>query len=281
VNQNIEIGKINQLKVNRESEHGLYLIAQSEEKEVLLPNRYVKSDISIDDIIDVFIYTDSEDRLVASTTYPHTLVDEFGYFEVVENKHYGAFVKWGLPKDLFVPLSQQKAYFDIGDKYILRVCLDEKTNRLYGSQRLGKFLSYKPKNLKRNQKVKGLIISKTPMGYKVIVENLYEGMLFNNEIFENLSIGEKRDIYIKNIRSDGKLDLLLQPIGQKSTQSLFEKKILDILKKQKGFIEVNSKSDADKIKNLFGISKKRFKTALNSLIEQNKIKLYNNGIKII
>jgi predicted RNA-binding protein (virulence factor B family) len=280
VNEDIEVGKINQLKVKRKSENGLYLIAENEQ-EVLLPNRYVKDNISIEDIINVFIYTDSEDRLVASTIYPDAMVDEFGYFEVVGNKHYGSFVKWGLPKDLFVPLSQQKSHFEIGKKYILRVCLDTKTNRLYGSQRIGKYLSYKPQKLPKNQKLKGLIISKTPMGYKVIVENKYEGMIFNNEIFQNISIGETINLYLKNIRSDGKLDLLLQPMGQKATITLFEKKLLEILKKQNGFIPLNSKSDADKIQNTFGMSKKRFKSALNSLLEQNKIKFYENGIKII
>ena len=280
MNEHIEVGKINQLEVNRESEYGLYLIAK-DQKEVLLPNRYVKKSISIGDIIDVFIYTDSEDRLVASTIYPEAMVDEFGYFEVVENKHYGSFVKWGLPKDLFVPLSQQKTHFEIGKKYILRVCLDSKTNRLYGSQRVGKWLSYKPQKMTKNQKLKGLIISKTPMGYKVIVENRYEGMLFDNEIFEKISIGEKRTLYLKKVRTDGKLDLLLQPIGQKSTSTLFEKKVIEKLKEKNGFIPLNSKSDSDKIQDTFGMSKKRFKGAINSLLEQNKIIFYENGIKLI
>jgi len=280
VNSRIEIGKINKLKVERDTEYGLYLVAENFD-EVLLPNAYVIDDeMPIGSILEVFVYTDSEDRPVATTKYPYAMLGEFGYFTVVDYKQYGAFVNWGLPKDLFVPLSQQKVYFHIGEKYILRVCLDKETGRLYGTQKIGKWLSYEPKDLVKNQKVNVLVISKTPLGYKVIVENLYEGMLFDNEIFEKLSIGDKKEAYIKNIRRDGKLDLILQPIGKKLTTDIFKSKILDKLKEHNGFIEVNSKSDADKIKNIFGLSKKSFKRSLTSLIDNNKIKLHKNGIKI-
>jgi len=281
VNSTIEIGKINQLRVHRDSEYGLYLIAENFE-EVLLPNAYVIEDeMPIDSIIEVFVYTDSEDRLVASTRYPYAMLGEFGYFTVVDYKPYGAFVNWGLPKDLFVPLSQQKTYFEIGKKYILRVSQDKETGRLYGTQKIGKWLSYQPKNLNKYQKVDGLVISKTPMGYKIIVNNLYEGMIFDSEIFESISIGDKKTLYIKNIRQDGKLDLSLNPIGKDLTAKKFETKILDILKNHNGFLDINSKSDADKIQDIFGLSKKSFKRSITSLLKQNKIELHNNGIKII
>jgi len=281
VNSTIEIGKINRLKVQRDTEYGLYLVAENFD-EVLLPNAYVIDDeMPIGSILEVFVYTDSEDRPVATTKYPYAMLGEFGYFTVVDYKQYGAFVNWGLPKDLFVPLSQQKVYFHIGEKYILRVCLDKQTGRLYGTQKIGKWLSYNPKDLVKNQKVNILVLSKTPLGYKVIVESLYEGMLFDNEIFERLSIGDKKEAYIKNIRHDGKLDLILQPIGKKSTANIFQSKILDKLKEHNGFIEVNSKSDAEEIKKIFGLSKKSFKRSITSLIENNKIKLYKKGIKII
>ena len=281
MNSTIEIGKINRLKVQRDTEYGLYLVAENFD-EVLLPNAYVIDDeMPIGSILEVFVYTDSEDRPVATTKYPYAMLGEFGYFTVVDYKQYGAFVNWGLPKDLFVPLSQQKVYFHIGEKYILRVCLDKQTGRLYGTQKIGKWLSYNPKDLVKNQKVNILVLSKTPLGYKVIVESLYEGMLFDNEIFERLSIGDKKEAYIKNIRHDGKLDLILQPIGKKSTANIFQSKILDKLKEHNGFIEVNSKSDAEEIKKIFGLSKKSFKRSITSLIENNKIKLYKKGIKII
>ncbi len=280
MNRTLEIGKVNRLKVERDTDYGLFLIAQNFE-EVLLPNAYViESEMPIGSEIEVFLYTDSEDRPVATTKYPYAMLDEFAYFTVVDYQQYGAFVNWGLPKDLFVPLSQQKEYFNIGKKYILRVCLDQETGRLYGTQKIGKWLSYEPKELTKNQKVNVLVISKTPMGYKVVVENLYEGLLFDNEIFESLTVGDKKEAYIKNIRSDGKLDLTLQPIGKKATGDVFETKVIEILNTKDGFVALNSKSDAEAIMDLFGLSKKSFKRTLTSLIEQKKIELYNEGIRL-
>ncbi len=281
MNKTIEIGRINSLQVERDSDYGLYLRAGNFE-EVLLPNAYViEEEMPIGSLVDVFIYTDSEDRLVASTKYPYALLDEFGYFTVVDYKQYGAFVNWGLLKDLFVPLSQQKAYFNIGKKYILRVCLDKETGRLYGTQKIGKWLSYEPKNLDKNHKVSILVLSKTPLGYKVIVENLYEGMLFDNEIFQKLSIGDRKDAYIKNIRADGKLDLSLQPIGRNAKGDIFELKVLEILADRGCFIEITSKSDASEIMELFSMSKKNFKRAINSLIKDKKIILDGLGIRLL
>ncbi|MCK4440692.1 MAG: DNA-binding protein [Sulfurovaceae bacterium] len=281
MNNTIEIGKVNRLRVARDTDYGLYLVSGNFD-EILLPNTYVvDKEMPIGSIIEVFVYTDSEDRLVASTKYPYAMLGEFGYFTVVDYKQYGAFVNWGLPKDLFVPLSQQKVYFHIGEKYILRVCLDKETGRLYGTQKIGKWLSYKPKDLVKNQKVNILVFSKTPLGYKVIVENLYEGMLFDNEIFESLSIGDKKEAYIKNIRKDGKLDLILHPIGKKSTADVFESKVLNTLQVHNGFVNINSKSTAEEIKKIFGLSKKSFKRSVTSLIEKSRIKLQENGIKIV
>ena len=280
MNKTIEIGKINYLKVERDTEYGLFLIAQNFE-EVLLPNAYViDAEMPIGSIVEVFIYTDSEDRPVASTKYPYAMLGEFGYFTVVDYQRYGAFVNWGLPKDLFVPLSQQKCHFNIGTKFILRVCLDKETGRLYGTHKIGKWLSHEIKDLKESQKVNVLVLSKTPLGYKVIVENLYEGMLFDNEIFEQLSVGDRKEVYIKKIRLDGKLDLTLQPIGKKATSDIFETKVLDILKNKGGVVAINSKSDAGEIQKLFGLSKKSFKRSLTSLLEKDKIQLENSGIKL-
>ena len=233
----------------------------------------------IGSIVEVFIYTDSEDRIVATTKYPYAMLGEFGYFTVVDYQRYGAFVNWGLPKDLFVPLSQQKCHFNIGKKFILRVCLDRETGRLYGTHKIGKWLSYKTDSLNKNQKVSILILSKTPLGYKAIVENLYEGMLFDNEIFENLSVGDKKEAYIKNIRKDGKLDLTLQPIGKKISSNIYETKILEILKKRSGFVALNSKSSADDIMEVFSMSKKSFKRTIVSLIADNRVVLEGSGIK--
>jgi len=281
VNRTIDIGEVNSLRVERDSDYGLYLRAENFE-EVLLPNAYVIEDeMPLGSIVDAFIYTDSEDRLVATTKYPYAMLGEFGYFTVVDYKQYGAFVNWGLLKDLFVPLSQQKVYFNIGKKYILRVCLDKETGRLYGTQKIGKWLSYEPKDLEKNQKVSIFVISKTPLGYKVVVENLYEGMLFDNEIFQKLLVGDRKEAYIKNIRADGKLDLTLQPIGKRVTDDIFEEKVLEVIKSSGGFIKINSKSDASKIMELFSMSKKSFKRALNSLLKDKKIILEDLGVRVL
>ncbi len=281
MNLTIAIGEVNTLRVERDTDYGLYLRAENFE-EVLLPNIYVmEADMPIGAEIDVFVYTDSEDRPVATTKYPYAKLGEFGYFTVVDYQRFGAFVNWGLPKDLFVPLSQQKCHFHIGSKYILRVCLDAETGRLYGTHKIGKWLSKDTKELEENQKVDVLVLSQTPLGYKVIIENLYEGMLFENEIFEELKVGMRKVAYIKKIRKDGKLDLSLQPIGKKATGDVFETKVLELLKEKEGFIALNSKSDADEISKVFAMSKKSFKRTLTSLIEQKKVLLEDEGMKLV
>lgn len=275
----IEVGKINSLEVIRDSDHGLFLEAR-DDSVVLLPNAYVDEEsMEIGSLVDVFVYTDSEDRPVATTRMPYAKLGEFGYFTVVDYKSYGAFVNWGLPKDLFVPLSQQKEYFSIGSKYILRVCLDEQTGRLYGTQKIGKWISRDMKGLHPNKEVDLLVIAKTPMGYKVIADNLYEGMLFDNEIFESIEVGDRKKGYIKQIRKDFKLDISLQKLGGGKEEG-FEKKILDVLEKNGGSLEMSSKSDPDKISELFGMSKKNFKRALNSLKEKGIIDLGSGSFSL-
>jgi len=281
LNLTIAIGELNTLRVERDTDYGLYLRAENFE-EVLLPNVYVMEDeMPIGAEIEVFVYTDSEDRPVATTKMPYAKLGEFGYFTVVDYKPYGAFVNWGLPKDLFVPLSEQKCHFHIGSKYILRVCLDKQTGRLYGTHKIGKWLSYEPKDLKKNQKVNLLVLSQTPLGFKVIVENRYEGMLFENEIFEPIKVGDRKVAYVKKIRNDGKLDLSLQPIGKKASANVFEEKILTLLKERGGALPFNSKSDAQEIMKNFSMSKKSFKRSLTSLISSKKIASDEQGIKLL
>ena len=281
MNLTIAIGELNTLRVERDTDYGLYLRAENFE-EVLLPNIYVmEADMPIGAEIEVFVYTDSEDRPVATTKYPYAKLGEFGYFTVVDYQRFGAFVNWGLPKDLFVPLSQQKCHFHIGSKYILRVSLDAETGRLYGTHKIGKWLSKDTEYLEVNEKVNILVLSETPLGHKVIVENKHEGMLFENEIFEKLKVGDRKIAYVKKIRKDGKLDLSLQPIGKKQNADTFEEKIVKLLKEKEGYIKVNSKSEAEEIMKIFGLSKKSFKRTLTSLISKKKVELFNEGIKLI
>lgn len=276
----IEIGKINTLEVMRDTEPGLYLQAK-DDSEVLLPNAYVEeSEMPIGALIDVFVYTDSEDRPIATTKMPYAKLGEFGYFTVVDYKSYGAFVNWGLLKDLFVPLSQQKEYFTIGKKYILRVCLDEQTDRLYGTQKIGKWLERDMAGLHPNKEMDLLVIAKTPLGYKVVADNLYEGMLFDNEIFEPIQVGDRKKGFIKQVRKDFKLDISLQKLGSKNNQDQFEQKILALLQERGGRITMTSKSDAEAITETFAMSKKSFKRALNSLKEKKVIELDENAMSL-
>jgi predicted RNA-binding protein (virulence factor B family) len=280
LNQTLQIGHVNTLRVERDTEYGLYLRAENFE-EVLLPNAYViEEEMPLGSEIEVFLYTDSEDRPVATTKYPYAKLGEFAYLTVVDYKQYGAFVNWGLPKDLFVPLSQQKCHFHIGSKYLLRVCIDKETGRLYGTHKIGKWLSYEP-DLDPKEKVNVIVLSKTPMGYKVIVENLYEGMLFENEVFEKLKVGDRRVAYVKKVRHDGKLDLSLQPIGKKDSLQTFEDKVVNVLEVRGGFVALNSKSDAEAIMEVFAMSKKNFKRSVTALLATEKICQYENGIKLV
>jgi len=277
-NQHIKIGELNRLKVVRDTDFGLYLQAQ-DSQEVLLPNSYVMEDeMPMEALIDVFVYTDSEDRPVATTKMPYAKLGEYGYFTVVGYKSYGAFVNWGLPKDLFVPLSQQKEYFTIGKKYILRICQDRQTGRLYGTQKIGQYFNRSMKGMHQNKALEVLVIAKTPLGYKVVADNQYEGMLFENEIFEKIGIGERKKAYIKTVRKDGKLDLSLQPIGKKAKVDEGEQKVLKLLAAHSGELPFTYKSDAEEIWKLFGMSKKNFKRTLTSLLEQNKIMLTKESI---
>ena len=274
IDDKIKQGVVNTLKVNRVSEPGIYLIS-GDETEVLLPNAYVKKDMAIDSLLDVFIYTDSEDRLVATTLKPYLYLNEFANLKIVDSAKFGYFVDIGLPKDLLVPKNRQKGTYNIGSYKVLQMQFDERTSRLIASEKY--ILEEEPKNLKQGAEVEIILYSKTPLGFKVIVNNSYEGMIFHSEIFENLKIGDKKRAYIKNLREDKKLDISLQKIGEKVDSN----KVLEILKANGGVLNFTYKSDAEDIKNMFAMSKKAFKATLTKLIDEKKINLENDRICLI
>lgn len=274
IDEKIKQGVVNTLRVNRISEPGIYLIS-GDETEVLLPNAYVKKDMAIDSLLDVFIYTDSEDRLVATTLKPYLYLNEFAYLKIVDSAKFGYFVDIGLPKDLLVPKNRQKGTYNIGSYKVLQMQFDERTSRLIASEKY--ILEEDPKNLKQGDEVEIILYSKTPLGFKVIVNNLFEGMIFHSEIFENLKIGDKKRAYIKNLREDKKLDISLQKIGEKVDSN----KVLEILKANGGVLNFTYKSDAEDIKNIFAMSKKAFKATLTKLIDEKKINLENDRICLI
>ncbi|ADV45860.1 CvfB family protein [Nitratifractor salsuginis] len=275
----LEIGRVNTLEVYKRSEFGLFLRAGNGD-EVLLPNAYVTPEMGVGDRLEVFCYHDSQDRPVATTERPTAMLDEYGIFEVVDYRPYGAFVDWGLPKDLFVPLSQQKEYFRIGEKKLLRVCRDEQTGRLYATQKLSKYFVRDMKGLKPGQEVELMILAKTPLGYKAIVDGKYEGMLFSNEIFEALEIGARRHGYIVKVRPDHKLDLSLRPPGKEAKLQEAQAKILEVLREAGGALPMNYKNSPEEIKSRFGLSRKIFKAALTALLEQGRIVVSEKGISL-
>ena len=273
INDEIYVGELNTLAVYRVIEPGIYLISENQ-TEVLLPNAYVTKSMEIGSFLDVFIYTDSEDRLVATTLKPYVYLYEFASLEIVDSAKFGAFVDIGLPKHILVPKNKQRGTYDIGARKVLQLQLDEKTNRLIASEKFD--LLKEIKGLDKNDEVEIILYSKTPLGYKVIVNNSYDGMIYHTEIFENIKIGDKKRAYIKNIREDNKIDISLQKIGVKVSGD----KVYDVLVKEGGVMNFTYKSEADDINAKFGISKKAFKASLTKLISENKIILDDSSIRV-
>ena len=279
MNQYLLVGEVNRLKINRYTDNGVYLIC-TDNDEVLLPNQYVTYGMKEGDEIDVFVYFDSENRIVASTVFPKAMLDQFGCFEVVDVTPFGAFLDWGLPKDLLVPKALQKFPFYVGMKVVVRVCLDDESGRIIGSQKYNDDLSKDLKSLKLKQEVTLLVRERTPLGFKVIVNNLYDGMIFHNEIFEAIEIGDTKRGFIKTLRDDGKLDIILQPVGDKSDEFAMQK-VLELLVQVGGVSELNYKSEPEAVSEQLGLSRKAFKRALTKLIDAKKIEVTLEGMRLL
>ncbi|EDZ61770.1 protein containing nucleic acid binding domain [Sulfurimonas gotlandica GD1] len=277
-NEYLELGKINTLFIDRLTTPGAYLMAL-DGNDVLLPGPYLTPEMKERTLVDVFLYTDSEDRLVATTLTPTAKLDEMALFEVIDTAPFGAFMDWGLSKDLLVPNMFQKTPFKVGEKRFIRVIYDERTHRLVGTEKLGDFFEHKVKGIKIADEVNILIIAKTPLGYKCIVEDKYEGLIYHNEIFENIKLGDRRKAFVKDVRKDGNIDLNLRKAGSKKSGSSSDK-VLDLLKENNGIMPYNYKSDAELIKNVFGLSKKDFKRSLTTLQEAGEIDVKDTGIYI-
>ena len=275
-NEFLELGKMNTLMIDRLTTPGAYLMAL-DGNDVLLPGPYLTKEMKERTLIDVFLYTDSEDRLVATTLTPVAKLDEFAFFECIDVAPFGAFMNWGLSKDLLVPNMFQKVPFKVGDKRFLKVVYDEQTHRLVGTEKTASFFEKKVTGLKPQQEVEILVIAKTPLGFKCIVQEKYEGLIYHNEIFENINVGDKKTAFIKRIRKDGDIDLNLRKAGTKKSGSSADK-ILTLLKQNKGVMPYNYKSDAELIKNVFGLSKKDFKRSLTTLQDAKKIEVKDTGI---
>lgn len=274
----IEIGKDNRLKVAREVDFGVYL-ADDEGNEVLMPARYVSEDVRVGDTVDVFVYTDSEDRPVATTEVPYAKVGEFAFLQVTAVNRIGAFLDWGLPKDLLVPFSEQNAKMMQGGVYPVYVYLDHESRRVVASARLEKHLGNVYPDYKPGQEVECLVIQHTPIGYKVIVDNLHWGMIYHNEIFSPIEVEETVRAYVKNVRPDGKIDLTLSSSTGRRVHNLVDR-IIERVRDAGGSMPMSDKSSPEEIKAEFQCSKKDFKKALGALYKDRRITITDTGITI-
>ncbi|HLN73657.1 MAG: S1 RNA-binding domain-containing protein [Methylococcaceae bacterium] len=274
-----EIGKINHLYVIKELDFGIYLDG-GDLGEILMPRQYVPEGTQPEDMIDAFIYLDSEDRLVATTLKPKAMVEEFALLEVVSVTQVGAFLNWGLPKDLFVPFREQRQPMEEGKKYLVYVYLDLNSKRIAASSKIEQFLDNIPVDYDEGEEVDLIIVNPTDLGYNAIIDNSHLGVLYKNEVFQELNPGDKIQGFIKKIRTDGKIDLSLVKAGYEKISS-FADSIIAQLEKHEGFLPFTDKSSPEEIYKIFKFSKKNFKAAVGALYKKRMISLEENGIRLV
>ncbi|MEE8056909.1 MAG: S1-like domain-containing RNA-binding protein [Pseudomonadales bacterium] len=274
----VVIGGLNQLRVIRETHVGVFLDGDPL-GEILLPSRSRPADCQLDTIVEVFIYLDSEDRLVATTDKPYAMVGEFAWLTVVSVNTVGAFLDWGLPKDLLLPYAEQQYTPEVGRRVMVRVYLDN-TNRLAASTRIDDFLKEESSDFKSGQQVQLLIADSTELGYKAIVDNSHWGVLYNNELFQPLTKGQRITGTIKKIRADKKIDLTLSGPGHGQIEQVSER-IVNTLKQHDGFMMITDKSPPETIYSVFKVSKKVYKKAVGALYKQRRIDIEKQGIRLL
>ena len=274
----IELGKFNVLEVVKTVDFGVYLDG-GEEGQILLPTRYVPEECNIGDFLNVFLYLDNEERLIATTLTPLVQVGEFACLEVSWVNQFGAFLNWGLMKDLFVPFREQKMKMLVGKKYVIHAHIDEDSYRIVASAKVDKYLSKELPAYQPNDEVSILIWQKTDLGFKAIVENKFSGLLYDSEIFQHLQTGMQLKAFVKQVREDGKIDLMLQKPGFEKIDD-FSDKLLSHIKENGGSIQLNDKSPAEEIYDAFQVSKKTFKKAVGDLYKKRLIVIEANGIRL-
>ncbi len=273
----LKIGKFNRLKVVKTVDFGVYLDGGAG-REILLPGRFVPEGTAAGDEVDVFIYTDSEDRLIATTDVPYAQVGDFAYLQVSQVNAAGAFLDWGiLGKDLLVPFSQQRSRMRPGGVYLVYVYLDDASGRVVASAKTERFLGNTLPEYKEGDEVECLVTGETPIGYSVIVDNLHRGMIYSNETFRPLEEQETVRAHVRRVRPDGKIDLRIGGAARERVGGLAES-ILNILKANGGRIAVTDKSSPEEIKALFRCSKKDFKKAVGALYKAHRVELHDGEI---
>ncbi len=274
----IQVGNYNTLKVSRKTDFGFYL--DDGEDGILLPKRFVPGGLQIGDEIKVFIYHDSDNRLIATTQEPKGVVGDIVSLKCVSTTEHGAFLDWGLMKDIFVAKSQQLTGMHKGGEYLVKIYIDEQTGRVAATEKIDKQISNDVLTVKEKEEVDLHVQRQTDLGYVMIINGKHTGLLHANEVYRKLYVGNKIKGYIKTIRKDNKIDLVLDKPGYERVNKE-EEKILKLLEAKKGFLPYNDKTDPQIIYTVFGMSKKTFKMTIGSLYKQRKIELTDKGIKIV
>ncbi len=275
----VEIGKFNTLTVVKIVDFGVYLDG-GERGEILMPKEYVPANCFPDDEVKAFVYFDSEDRIVATTEEPYVQVGEFACLKMVAGSPVGAFLDWGLRKDLLVPFREQREPMEEGCSYLVYAYFDQASDRIVASTKIDKFLDQVFPSYKPGQEVDILVARKTDLGYAVIVNNAHWGLIYDNEIFQPLKIGQRHKAYIKRVREDEKIDLTLQPVGYEKIEGLAGQ-IFEKLKDYDGVLDLSDKSAPEEIYRLFGCSKKNYKKALGALLKQGVIEIGETEVRLL
>lgn len=275
----IRLGEYNHLTVTKQVDFGMYLDG-GDEGEILLPSRYVPEGCKPGDELDVFIYLDNEERPVATTLVPKAKVGDFAFLEVAWVNQYGAFLDWGLMKDLFCPFREQKMKMEKGKGYIVHVHTDDESYRIVASAKVERYLDDTFPKYKKGEEVDLLVWQKTELGFKVIINNRHGGLVYRSQVFKDIHTGDRMKGYIDNVREDGKIDVTLQPTGKRQTKE-FGETLLQYLKDNGGTCDLGDKSAAEDIYSRFGVSKKTFKKAVGDLYKQRIITISDNGIKLV
>ena len=278
MSKKIKLGDYNRLRIVKKVDFGLYLDGGNE-GEILLPSRYVPEDAGIGDELDVFLYLDQEERLIATTETPLAKVGDFAYLEVKWVNEYGAFLGWGLMKDIFCPFREQKKRMVLGNSYIVHIHIDEESYRIVASAKIERYLNEDHPHYKHGEEVDLLIWQKTDLGFKAIVDNRFGGLLYDQQIYRELHSGDRLTAYIRQVRDDGKIDLMLQPVGQKAATD-FSDVLLEHLRTNGGRTVLGDKSPAEEIYAVFGVSKKVFKKAVGDLYKRRLIIIGSDGIRL-
>lgn len=274
----VNVGRYNELEVVKRLDFGIYL--RDDDNEILMPTKWVPENTKIGDKINAFIFRDSDDRLIATTVKPFAIADTFAFLEVKQANEIGAFLDWGMDKDLFVPFREQQGKMEQGRSYVVFVYVDEETDRIVASAKLNKFIEREDVDLMDADVVELLIYSETDLGFNAIINDLYSGLIYKNEIFESIRIGDRVTGYVKHMREDGKIDLSLQKSGFELVDDV-KWRILNMMKQNNGFLSLNDNSSPEQIKAELQISKKAFKKAVGALYKERLVKLTSKGVELV